>query len=519
LRRKLILTAKTLFILSLLVLTMINLSFCTSIDWSPDERLTSHENVDWAPSITATTDGKLWVVWRSDRMGDYEIFYKVFNGSTWSNDTRLTFHSGFDDHPCVMEDNEGNIWVVWESDRSDENQDLFYKIFNGTAWSDPVQLTTHPSGDGYPSIAQDSNGTIWLFWASLRTFPGGEPDPCYNEVFYKTFNGSAWSNPIQLTNDTKRVDVDPSVMAASDGKIWVVWAKKNELYYKVHYGPAWSYDAILVWDPSTNHHPYITQADDGKIWVVWDSDRGADTNIYYKIFDGVLWTTDKKLTTDTMDDDYPSITQDNNGTIWVTWSSSRLLNFDLYYKKTRSRDVAITEVTTQVSHVMRGEIVPIEVTALNLGTENETFEVQCHANSTLAGTETISLAPQQSGNLTIQWNTTEVAGGTYVISATAVAVPGEVKLDDNTLTDGSVQVQIIGDICGVYNGIVKPIPDGAVKIIDFGQVSLHVFTYDPIQYPELPPWDPVWGPACDVDENGAIDVNDLIEVGIHFGET
>jgi hypothetical protein len=416
-----------------------------------------------------------------------------------------------------MEDNDGNVWVVWESDRSDENQDLFYKIFNGTGWSDPVQLTNHTSGDGYPSITQDSNGTIWLFWTSLRTFPGGEFDDGYNEIFYKTFNGSTWSDPVQLTNDTKKPDMDPSVMAAADGKIWVVWAKKNNLYYKVYYGTAWSYDAILTWDPSTNWHPSIMQANDGTIWVAWDSDRDINTNIYYKIFDGSYWTTDIKLTTDVMDDDYPSITQDKYGTIWIMWSSPRFANFDLYYQ-TNSHDVAITDVTTEASTVTRGETLAIEVTTLNLGTENETFEVQCYANSILAGTKTISLTPGQSHTLTIQWNTTGVARGTYIISATAVAVPGEVKLDDNSLTDGSVQVEILGDICGVYDGVVMPIPDGAVRIIDFMEVSFNVFTYDPNQYPDLPPWDPVWGPVCDVDKNGAIDTDDLYLVGLHFGE-
>jgi len=518
LQRKTILTTKTLFISFLLVLTIINLSFCNGIQWSPDTRLTFQENIDWSPSITATSDGKLWVVWRSDRMGDYEIFYKVFDGS-WSNETQLTFDPGFDDHPCVMEDNDGNIWVVWESDRAYENQNLFCKIFNGTGWSDPVQLTNHTLGDAYPSITQASNGTIWLFWTSFRTFPGGEYDDGYNEVFYKTHNGSTWSDPIQLTNDTNKPDMDPSVVAAADGNIWVVWAKKNILYYKVHYGTAWGYDSILVWDPSHNWHPSITQAIDGKIWVAWDSDRGSKiTNIYYKIFDGSTWTADTKLTTYVLADDYPSIAQDKNGTIWIVWSTVRFVNFDLYYT-INSHDIAITDVTPQASTVTRGETLAIDVTALNQGTENETFEVQCYANSILAGTQIISLTPGQSDTLTIQWNTTGVTRKSYVISATAGAVPGEVNLDDNSLTDGSVQVEILGDVCGVYDGVLMPIPDGAVRIIDFMEVSLNIFTYDPNQYPDLPPWDPVWGPVCDVDKNGAIDIDDLIMVGLHIGET
>ena len=517
-QRKTVSTAKILLISFVLVLATMNCSFSNAIQWSPDTRLTVHEDTDWSPSITATSDGKLWVVWRSDRTGNYEIFYKVFDGFTWSNETQLTFHSGFDDHPCVMEDDDGNIWVVWESDRSLANQDLFCKIFNGTVWSDPVQLTNHTKGDAYPSITQDSNGTIWLFWTSLRTFPGGELDPNYYEIFYKTLNISGWSDPIQLTNKTNKPDLDPAVLAAEDGKIWVVWARKSEIVYKVYYGNTWSYDSILVWDPSNNWYPSIMQANDGNIWVVWDSDRDVNNNIYYKIFNGSMWTADIKLTTDVMDDTYPSVAQDIYGTIWVTWSSPRFANYDLYYK-TNSHDIAVTDVAPQASTVTRGETLAIEVTALNLGTADETVEVQCYANSILAGNETMSLTPGQSDTVTIQWNTTGVARSTYVISATAVAVPGEVKLDDNTLIGGSVQVEILGDVCWAYDGVVMPIPEGAVTMLDWVAVSFNRETYDPDQYPGLPPWDPVWGPACDVDKNGAVDVGDLLLVALHYGET
>jgi hypothetical protein len=521
LQRRTIHIAKILFISFILVLATVNLSFSNAIQWSPDTRLTFDEYADWSPSITATSDGKLWVVWRSNRMGDYELFYTVFDGYNWSNETRLTFDPGFDDHPCVMEDNDGNIWVVWESDRglaNMTNQDLFCKIFNGTSWSDPVQLTNHTSGDAYPSIAQDSNGTIWLFWTSFRTFPGGEYDDGYNEVFYKTLNETGWSEPIQLTNDTNKPDMDPAVLADENGMIWVVWAKKNKLYYKVHYGTTWSYDSLLVYHASHNWYPSITQANDGNIWIAWSSDRDVNDNIYYKIFDGYIWTADTKLTSNILDDTYPSVAQDIHGTIWVTWASPRFANFDLYYT-TNSHDIAVTNVAPQASTVTRGETLAIEVTALNLGTEDETVEVRCYANSILAGNETLSLTPGQSDTVTIQWNTTGVARDTYVISATAVAVPGEVKLDDNTLIDGSVQVEILGDVCGAYDGVVMPTPEGAVTRLDWVAVSLNRQTYDPDQYPGFPPWDPVWGPACDVDKNGAVDVDDLLLVALHYGET
>jgi hypothetical protein len=50
----------------------------------------------------------------------------------------------------------------------------------------------------------------------------------------------------------------------------------------------------------------------------------------------------------------------------------------------------------------------------------------------------------------------------------------------------------------------------------------HIFTYDPRLEPLLPAWPSGWivdgDQLLDVDKNGAIDVDDLVEVGIRLGQ-
>lgn len=505
-------TSVLLLIIAIMLITPHGYAF----EWSTDTRLTTDDYVDWWPALTSTAEGEIWAAWRSNRLGDDEIFYKTFNGSEWTQDMRLTWENHTDNHPSIMQASDGKIWVVWESDRNEHDQDIYFKVFDGSEWTADEQLTTNPSDDAYPSIMQATNGDIWVVWASPRT---GN-----SEIFYTIFNGTSWSNATQLTTDLDAQNWDPSILQAADGLIWVVFTKTSDgqhedIYFKIFDGLEWSPDWQLTFHTKYDSYPSIAQTSDGAIWVVWQSDRDVNENIYYMVraING-SWSAETKLTTHSSDDVGPSIAQALDQTIWIAWGSLRGTppNFDLYYK-INSHDVAVTEILVPATRVLRGETAPIEVVALNRGTESEIFDVECYANTTLVQSKEVSLISGQSQTLTFQWNTTGVAPGSYIISATAIPVSGEGRLDDNSLTDGTVEVRIPGDFCGSYQvepGVWRtlPIPDGRVDIDDFGTAIGQYGTF-------YPSWNPTWGPAADVNMDLVVDIDDLLIIAIHFGET
>ena len=429
--RKTNFTARTL--IPFLIIVIITVSFSYTAAWSPDTRLTTDSSIDWDPSITSTTDGEIWIVWRSTRTGNDEIHYKIFNGSSWSNDTRLTWETHSDLYPSVMQANDGKIWVVWASQRNELDWNLYYKVFNGS-WSEDMQLTTDlDTQDWTPSIMQAIDGKIWVAFTKTEI-----AHPKHEDIYCKIFSGSEWFGPFQLTFDDKNSESNPSIMQASDGTIWVVWHSNKDIYDNLYYKIRW-----------INH----------------------------------TWSDNMKLTTYLADDMYPSITQTPDQTIWVAWGSWRSGVTDIYYKIS-CRDVAITEITVPVDLVIRGETISINVTAMNRGTESETFEVQCHANSTLVGSETISLIPGQNQSLTFQWNTTNFSSGKYVINATAIAVPREGKLQDNYLSYGLVEVRAnLFDLMEAYGSS---------------------------------PGDLNWNPDCDFNKDNKVDTSDLFDLSKNY---
>jgi hypothetical protein len=117
---------------------------------------------------------------------------------------------------------DGVLRLVWEEHATvDGNTQLFYNSYNGASWGTESQVVSSASPDARPSIMQDRNGTIWLFWARYQ-------GPVNQEVWniwgkFSTNNGSTWSVESQITNDVYPVNNDnpAGVQSISDKSIWV----------------------------------------------------------------------------------------------------------------------------------------------------------------------------------------------------------------------------------------------------------------------------------------------------------
>ncbi|HYB68225.1 MAG TPA: thermopsin family protease [Candidatus Acidoferrales bacterium] len=129
----------------------------------------------------------------------------------------------------------------------------------------------------------------------------------------------------------------------------------------------------------------------------------------------------------------------------------------------------------------------------------ETFNVTAYANSTVIGTQQVSLNATDQMTLTFTWNTTGFAYGNYTISAYVSLVPGETNTANATFTGGTVTVTIPGDIDG--NGVVN-MSDIISLLKAFGSTI----------------GQPNYNPNCDIANNGKIDLSDLIIALRNFGQ-
>jgi len=121
-------------------------------------------------------------------------------------------------------------------------------------------------------------------------------------------------------------------------------------------------------------------------------------------------------------------------------------------------DIAITNITLSKTIVGKGYPLTINITSVNLGLYTETFNITVYANTTVIGTEEITLDSKNTTFTIFSWNTTGMDYGNYTISAVADTVPDEIDTSDNIYINGVALVTITGDIDG----------DGDVDRYDFG---------------------------------------------------
>jgi hypothetical protein len=104
-------------------------------------------------------------------------------------------------------------------------------------------------------------------------------------------------------------------------------------------------------------------------------------------------------------------------------------------------DVAVSNVEASPTTVYRGEIVSINVTVVNKGSEPESFTVTIYGNATIIGQVAVSdLKPFSNQVVNLAWNTSLVGEGFYRISASA-PLPTDIDTSDNTFIDSFVQVK------------------------------------------------------------------------------
>jgi hypothetical protein len=104
-------------------------------------------------------------------------------------------------------------------------------------------------------------------------------------------------------------------------------------------------------------------------------------------------------------------------------------------------DIAIVDVKISNSSLYIGDLLLINVSVANKGTETETFSVETYYDFSLIGTLKVNdLAPNTQVALIFVWNTSSICEGFYQINAFA-PLPGDINVSDNTFIDGVVQVK------------------------------------------------------------------------------
>ena len=210
--------------------------------WTSPTQITSTVLNDTQVSAAVGRDATIWVVWTRVNSTNpsvpatKQLFYKTFKNAVWSPDTQLTNDSNQNYGSGVNIAKDGIVRVTWSKGAAGGTYQIFQKTFIGSSWSTETQIVFSSSTDEHPSMLQDRNGTLWLFWGRLIVVSSTlQYYVLYGKYSYNM--GGTWSSEVQLTNTAQGVDsFTPSAVQStfSTKPIWIFYTSDlNEPTYDI----------------------------------------------------------------------------------------------------------------------------------------------------------------------------------------------------------------------------------------------------------------------------------------------
>jgi hypothetical protein len=257
--------------------------------------------------------------------------------SGWESRTKEFVHN-------VFLSNSPERMNLWERERNS----------NGD-WTAPTSpLSLNFAYEGRPAAVRDAEGTLWLFYHTLR-------NRGWN-IWFKTYREDReprWAPSQPLTNAVQ-LDKHPASVVQGT-KLWVFWeaydevSRESHINYRILTGGTWSTTELSEPFTDTNNErvkPCAVADNEDGVWLFWMEKVGARWQLQYNWHDGAAWGSVANFPLDGVDD--PRIqgdpfvlfhSTDATHRVWVFWA-----------RKEPSSDPHLTR--WQIAYRVKRDIVP-----------------------------------------------------------------------------------------------------------------------------------------------------------------
>ncbi len=273
----------------------------------------SNTNGTYASYLSLCLDGagNPHIAWHDYTSENYEIYYLKWDGSAWvdadgsgQESINISNNSEGSCYPSLCLDGAGNPHISWYNYTSENNNDIYYLKWNGSAWVDAdgsgqesISISNNSLSFKFPSLCLDGTGIPHIAW-QYRLF---------DDIYYLKWDGSVWADAdgsgqesINILNNSGH-SYHPSLCLDTAGNPHIAWDDDTSGNYEIYYlkwnGSAWvdadgsGWESINISNNNkVSDSPSLYLDGTGNPHIAWhEYTPGVDTGIYYLKWDGSAW--------------------------------------------------------------------------------------------------------------------------------------------------------------------------------------------------------------------------------------
>ncbi|MEO0068065.1 MAG: T9SS type A sorting domain-containing protein [candidate division WOR-3 bacterium] len=294
---------------------------------SPDPNL----RLMWYPRLTFDSEGRAWVVWedlRDDSTGGgiyYDVGFSYWQDTFWAPDGKVNEPDAdsINDWIADISWGGGEIWCVWHffPHRGNYPGHLYARRWDRERgeWGPQMRVTPDYIIKNYiPSLAVDSTGTPHVVWSVLGSYM----------LLYSFYKNGEWQEPVLVTDTNYVTGLVPSLTIDRNGVMHLAFlggfrnAQRTDIFYCRNDGTGWS-EPVLVSQDSGTHQEWICSVAascTSNVWVVFVRqypDPKEEFRVYATHYDGEKWAPEERIDDSTLQ--APEASED-----WITVRSVAL---------------------------------------------------------------------------------------------------------------------------------------------------------------------------------------------------
>ncbi|MGC8959182.1 MAG: hypothetical protein ACP5OO_05270, partial [Chloroflexia bacterium] len=304
-------------------------------EWPAWEWAGPHDNPGYTkPAIALGSDGTVHLVWAGGGGPPYDIYYAYKPvGGSWSTPVNISNMAGNTVYPTIALDSQGTIWVAWQTSLSETDTAIYARAKPASGdWGTIYLVSPSNKNDQNPSLAIGKGDVPHLVWRNDDYSPNWE-------ILYSKFEGGSWTSPLNLSSNSTD-SYFPRIAADSAGNVFVVWEDNidgGEVFQTVFRrwdGSQWLPYKRVSYSPVKALWPAL-HADGCNLYAVWTDFRDGQTETYFSHSTdcGSTWLGDENVSRNSSASYYPDVVAQPGGYSHIVWEDMAPGQLDILYSK------------------------------------------------------------------------------------------------------------------------------------------------------------------------------------------